>query len=111
MTPEEMEHRIKRLEFAILTLAEQGQRQGVYFDLGICVNNAAHPIPVPHWMPAPQINWDTDILHLPGEYNEYNYPEDFKTGHDETCCMNGVPPNSGPHPDCPGYVELRRNRR
>lgn len=22
--------------------------------------------------------------------------------HDESCCMNGIPAASGPHPDCPG---------
>lgn len=35
--------------------------------------------------------------------------------HDDRCCMNGIPPGKGPHPDCPGvealqaeYLEIKR---
>jgi hypothetical protein len=30
--------------------------------------------------------------------------------HDERCCMNGIAPGKGPHPDCPGVAALERDR-
>lgn len=77
MTPEEIEQRIKRLEYAMLGIAQWGFQQGLY--LGICMNASLHPnVGVPHWMPAPYINWEIPIINMPGDYTKENYPEDFQ---------------------------------
>lgn len=54
-----LEERLRRIEFALMNLAQWGARSGVPIPIGICYNATCGYPYHPHW----DMDWNTPIIH------------------------------------------------